>query len=227
MKGQAPYFGKMLYTETTFPHIDLKIAEQLLHKTKNPMIKTALRRKIGSLCPVTDEIFQTLNRDFNPLTLSMNQILISAEQVPDRIFFIQKGLLRGYYMGEKEAITSWFAGPDQFIIPHNFFSQEPCNEYIQSLDDCSLLSISHHSCLKMSLESNDIARIFFKLLEEKHLVSDARERMLRIPNAEKRYLNMVKLMPVVHQNVKDDTLASYMNVTRRHLERIKIKTARK
>jgi CRP-like cAMP-binding protein len=79
----------------------------------------------------------------------------------------------------------------------------------------------------MSLESNDIAKIFFKLLEEKQLLSDARERMLRIPNAEKRYLNMVKLMPVVYQNVKDDTLASYMNVTRRHLERIKIKTSRK
>lgn len=227
MKEQAPYFGDMMYSPTTFPRIDLQITEQPLPKTKIPMIHTALRRKIGSLCPVSDEVFHSLNRDFNPLTLSMNQILISAEQLPDRIFFIQKGLLRGYYMGEKEPVTTWFAGPDQFIIPNNFFSQEPCNEYIQSLEDCSLLSISHHSCLKMSLESNDIAKIFYKLLEEKQLLSDARERMLRIPNAEKRYLSMIKLMPVLHKNVKDDTLASYMNVTRRHLERIKIKTSRK
>ncbi|MNV42904.1 Cyclic nucleotide-binding domain protein [compost metagenome] len=227
MKEQTPYFSDMMYSPTTFRRIDLQITETPLPKTKSPMIHTALRRKIGSLCPVSDDIFHSLNRDFNPLTLSMNQILISAEQLPDRIFFIQKGLLRGYYMGEKEPVTTWFAGPDQFIIPNNFFSQEPCNEYIQSLEDCSLLSISHHSCLKMSLESNDIAKIFYKLLEEKQLLSDARERMLRIPNAEKRYLSMIKLMPVLHKNVKDDTLASYMNVTRRHLERIKIKTSRK
>ncbi|AOM75767.1 Crp/Fnr family transcriptional regulator [Pedobacter steynii] len=227
MKEQTPYFGDMMYSPATFSRIDLQLTEQPLPKTKILMIYTALRRKIGSLCPVSDEVFHSLNRDFNPLTLSMNQILISAEQLPDRIFFIQKGLLRGYYMGEKEPVTTWFAGPDQFIIPNNFFSQEPCNEYIQSLEDCSLLSISHHSCLKMSLESNDIAKIFYKLLEEKQLLSDARERMLRIPNAEKRYLSMTKLMPVLHRNVKDDTLASYMNVTRRHLERIKIKTSRK
>ncbi|SHG64963.1 Crp/Fnr family transcriptional regulator [Pedobacter caeni] len=227
MKEQIPYFGDMMYSSTKLPPIDLNSVHPPLPATKLPMIHTALRRKIGSLCPVSDEIFHTLNRDFKPLNLSVNQLLFSAEQIPDRIFFIQKGLLRGYYMGEKEPVTTWFAGADQFIIPNNFFSQEPCNEYIQSLEDCSLLSISHHSCLKMALESNDIAKIFFKLLEEKQLLSDGRERMLRIPNAEKRYLSMIKLMPALHKNVKDDILASYMNVTRRHLERIKIKTSRK
>lgn len=227
MNEQIPYFGDMMYSCTQLPPIDLNSIHPPLPATKLPMIPTALRRKIGSLCPVSDEIFHTLNRDFKPLNLSVNQLPFSAEQVPDRIFFVQKGLLRGYYMREKEPVTTWFAGADQFIIPNNFFSQEPCNEYIQSLEDCSLLSISHHSCLKMSLESNDIAKIFFKLLEEKQLLSDARERMLRIPNAEKRYLSMIKLMPVLHKNVKDDILASYMNVTRRHLERIKIKTSRK
>lgn len=209
------------------PGFDLPFTRELLQIPEIPMIHTALRRKIRSLCSVSDEVFHVLNSGFNPFSLASNQILISPEQIPDRIFYIQKGWLRGYYMGEKETVTTWFAGPDEFIIPNHFFSQEACNEYIQSLEDCTLLSISQQTCMKMSLESNDIARIFFKLLEEKQFHSDLRERMLRIPNAEKRYLNIVKLMPVIQQNVKDETLASYMNVTRRHLERLKIKNSRK
>lgn len=227
MKEQMQYLGQMMYGAGTFQHIDLQITQQLLNQTKPPMTHSALRRKIGSLCPVKDDVFHTLDKGFSQLNLGVNQILISAEQIPDRIFFVQKGLLRGYYLGEKEQVTTWFAGANEFIIPNHYFSQESCKEYIQTLEDCTLISLNYQSCLKMCMESNDIAKIFFKLLEEKQLNSDSRERMLRIPNAEKRYQNIIKLMPVLHQNIKDEIMASYMNVTRRHLERLKIKNSRK
>lgn len=224
MKDQIKYSGEIGHK--SFTHFNFQITEPLLYKTKVPMIHPDLRLKISSLSPVSDDVFHAIDLEFNELDLAANQILISAEQIPDRIFFIQKGLLRGYYRGEKEVVTTWFAGQDEFIIPNNYFSQEPCNEYIQSLDNCTLLSLTHQACLKMCMESNDIAKIFFKLLEEKQFHSAIREKMLRIPNAEKRYQNIVKLMPVLNQNIKDEILASYINVTRRHLERLKIKTAR-
>lgn len=64
-------------------------------------------------------------------------------------------------------------------------------------------------------------------MEEKQLQTNAREKMLRVQNAEKRFQRLTKEIPGLLQNVKDDILASYLNVTRRHLERIKVQCFKK
>ncbi|WP_316842063.1 Crp/Fnr family transcriptional regulator [Pedobacter gandavensis] len=222
MDKHALYFSEMMYAELSFPKIDLTTIDSFLSQIEIPASRQELRKKISSLCPVSDQTFQLFNHGFKPLTLGPDQLFCTAEQCPNRILFVQKGLLRGYYKGEKQQATSWFAGPNEFIIPNHFFAQEPGQEYIQSLENSSLLALDYQTCLKMYLASNDISPLFLKLMEEKQQKSTARERMLRIPNAERRFQRLTQEMPELLQSVKDDILASYLNVTRRHLERIKV-----
>jgi len=227
MNKHALNFNEMMYGNISFPRIDLIGIDSLLKQIEIPPARQEMRKKIGSLCPISDETFLLFNCGFQSTFLAPQEVFCSATQIPNKILFVQKGLLRGYYKGEKREVTTWFAAQNEFIIPNNFFSQEPGQEYIQCMESCSLLSLDYETCLKMLLASIDIAKIFLKLMEEKQQQTNARERILRIPNAEHRFQRLTKEMPGLQQNVKDDILASYLGMTRRHLERIKVQCFKK
>lgn len=226
MDKHALNFYEMMYAKLSFPKIDLTPIDTFSAQTEILSPRLELRKKISSLSPVSDETFQLFNYGFQPLSLSRDQLFCTADQTPSKIIFVQKGLLRGYYKGEKEQVTSWFSGQNQFIIPNNFFAQEPCQEYIQCIENSNLLVLDYQSYLSLYLTSNDCATLFLKLMEEKQQKATTRERMLRITNAEKRFQRLIKEMPSLQQSVKDNILASYLNVTRRHLERIKVLNSR-
>ncbi|WP_316747735.1 Crp/Fnr family transcriptional regulator [Pedobacter gandavensis] len=222
MDKNALYFYEMMYGKVSFPKIDLTTIDSFLKQMVIPPSRQELRKKIGSLCPVSDQTFHLFNYGFQPLSLPQDQLLCSPEQIPNKILFVQHGLLRGYYKREKQQVTTWFAGPNEFIIPNNFFAGDPCQEYIECIENSSFLALDYETCLKIYLASNEVARLFLKLMEEKQQQTNMREKMLRIPNAERRFQRLTKEMPGLLQNVKDDILSSYLNVTRRHLERIKV-----
>ncbi|MCX2454098.1 Crp/Fnr family transcriptional regulator [Pedobacter sp. PLR] len=227
MDKRALYFYEMMYGKESFPKIDLTTVDAFLKQMVIPPSRQELRKKIGSLCPVSDQTFHLFNYGFQPFSLPQDQLFCSAEQIPNKILFVQHGLLRGYYKGEKQQVTTWFAGPNEFIIPNNFISQAPCQEYIECLENSSFLALDYQTWLKIYIASNEIAKLFLKLMEEKQLQTNAREKMLRVQNAERRFQHLTKEIPGLLQNVKDDLLASYLNVTRRHLERIKVQCFKK
>lgn len=220
MKEQSLPFRQLTSNESKHQDITIKTTTA----GTLPVLHAGLKQKLRSLCAISDEAFHKIEQSFQILDLTDRQVLISTDQVPDRIFYIQKGLLRGYYIDNNQPVTSWFAGEDEFIMPNNYFRQERSNEYIQSLESCSLLALSYQACLKISQESDDMMKIFLHLLEEKQDNTNVRERMLSIPNAEKRYRSVLGLMPGLQHSIKDELLASYLNISRRHLERLKIKT---
>lgn len=227
MNRHALNFNEMMCGKISFPRVDLIGIDALLTPIEIPASRQELRKKIGSLCPISDETFLLFNCGFQSTFLAPHEIFCSPEQIPNKILFVQKGMLRGYFKGEKQEVTTWFAGENEFIIPNNFFAQEPGQEYIQCMGNCSLLSLNYQNSLKLLLASNDMVKLFLKLMEAKQQQTNARERMLRIPNAERRFQRLIKEMPSLQQNVKDDILASYLNVTRRHLERIKVQCFKK
>ena len=62
--------------------------------------------------------------------LPRKEILLKVGQVSDRIYFVEKGLIRSYYIDDTGAErTGWFMKElDVVTSPRSFFNREPSNE---------------------------------------------------------------------------------------------------
>jgi CRP/FNR family transcriptional regulator, anaerobic regulatory protein len=74
-----------------------------------------------------------------------NALLLSIGEVNNHLYFVHKGLARGYYFisdekGEKQKVSSLFAAESHFVIsPASFLKQQPSREGIELLEDSQLV----------------------------------------------------------------------------------------
>lgn len=104
-----------------------------------------------------EELFRLLT-GINPLDLELtikpsgevdqdyyhkDQIILIPGQVPEFIWYIEKGSAMGYFYRDNKKIVLFIRDEGSLMIPiHSFFSQEPFKIYIQMLEPTVLRSMS-------------------------------------------------------------------------------------
>jgi len=151
------------------------------------------------------------------------QLILEPGQVARRLYFVRKGLLRSYLIdkdGKKH--TTWFFGKgDLMIAIKSFHSQTPSTEYIEVLEDCKLESISWRQLSEYYQNFNEANVIGRIITQRYYLLSEEKSIMLRHLDPEKRYEDFIKLHPNIEYETTQLNIASYLNITRETLSRIK------
>ena len=161
--------------------------------------------------------------------LNKRDYLLKTGQVNNRIYFIEKGMVRCFYVKYDKEICSWFMKEGDVIISvESFFTQRPSLESIQALEDCVLHSIRHDELqfiFREFPEFNYIARL---LTEKYYTLSEQRLYSLRMERAFERYNYLLNFHPELVQRVPSTFIASYLGITLETLSRMKTKnTSRK
>ncbi|RYF55178.1 MAG: Crp/Fnr family transcriptional regulator, partial [Cytophagaceae bacterium] len=83
---------------------------------------------IQSLHPVSPELQATLAEIMRLDNWPRKHWLLQPGQVSDRLYFIEKGVVRGYYLKEGREVTSWFMREGDFIVSIvSFYTRQPAN----------------------------------------------------------------------------------------------------
>jgi CRP-like cAMP-binding protein len=148
--------------------------------------------------------------------------LLRPGEVCEHIFFIERGLLRCFYLSGETEVTSWLRREGRVVVSiDSYYDQVPSYEFIQAVEDTDLFYITfeeEQEVFNRFLEYNFIGR----LLTQFELRDFARDlRNIRMHTAIERYEMLLKNDPELVRRVPNIYLASYLNMTTETLSRIR------
>jgi CRP-like cAMP-binding protein len=154
---------------------------------------------------------------------SHRQLLLNPGQIADHIYFVENGMVRGYYddeLKEKEyTICLW---DEQTIItePQSFLKRTPSQLYIEVMPGSRLLSISRQQ-LSDIIDAFPYAEIFTRCLMLQYVsYHTKRTHDLISLSAWERYLDLLQRHPKIEQKISKEIIASYLGITPQSLSRL-------
>ena len=152
-----------------------------------------------------------------------SQLVLSAGQAADYLYFLEEGLVRGFrFDKEKQKETTVFLWKEGSLvmIPESFFYRKPSSVYIEVTAGSRMLSLSSFHLMQFVALYPEGAIIPQNLMLQFSESENTRNRRLSMMNAWERYLQLLEDFPVIEQRVSKEVIASYLNITPQSLSRM-------
>lgn len=185
-----------------------------------------LFRRLAGNRAIRPEIKEELSRLIKREVYSKSQIILSPGHVSNRIWFIEKGAAMAYAYKEDRKVPFWFWNENDVVLnTHSFFKQVPSDTYIELLEPSILISISHEHLQQMVAKYPECNGYIQLLLED--YARKSQERMLKLAcSAEDHYLALIKESPFVFMKASVESIAAFLGISRKTLNRIRYKHLR-
>ncbi len=183
-----------------------------------------LLTRLRTLVPISETLEAALLERLKREVLPRKTLLLTPGQVADRIFFLERGIARGYYLRDDRDVTSWFMREGDFVISIvSFISRVPADEAIELLEDGVVWSIRHaqlQRLYELFPEFNYVGRV---LTETYYVRSERRAQSLRWQSAEERYRDLLREFPDLFNRVPLRHIASHLGISAETLSRLRAK----
>jgi len=193
--------------------------------TQKPLLINKVINYFSSLHPVSAGFIIEITENAVPVLVQKNKYILSPIDHNATVFFVVKGIVRGFIKDEGKEITTWISMGDEFIgaIQHPLDQKSSSIEYLQALEDTELVAISRELINKLYdtyPEANVIGR---KILALQYYAASERSILARIPSAERRYEKLLALNSFDINKVPLRCVASYLGIRLETLSRIRSK----
>jgi len=160
---------------------------------------------------------------FEPISIRKKKDLLVTGQTCHYLYFIIQGCLRSFYIDSKGVEHIYQIRMDNNWISdlESFFSQRPSKYNIETLEDSTLLRISHERMEQLLVEIPRLERYFRILFQKAYINALTRLNATMWETAMDRYNDMLKENPEVFQRVPLVYIASYLGITPESLSRIR------
>lgn len=149
-----------------------------------------------------------------------NEILLNANDIEDKCYFILEGILRIYnFEGGREYTRNIFTKGDFFTESSSYFTGKSFGFQIDSLEPTKIFFIRREKFQYLQERSSILNKFFNKQLERALVFMILRNSELQKP-AKEKYENLRKNKPQLFGKVPDYILSSYLNITPEAFSRI-------
>jgi CRP/FNR family transcriptional regulator, anaerobic regulatory protein len=177
---------------------------------------------LNSIYPLSRPLYEHLLNIVNTKEIKKKEYLLRTGKVCKNIYFIEKGLIRCFYLNGEKEISSWFMKEGDVITSiKSFYEQIPSYESIQALENSIVHYISYDEIqiiYKTYLEFNFISRV---LTEKYYALCDERLYSTKMKQASDRYKYLMDHHPEIIQRVPSMYISSYLGISLETLSRIK------
>lgn len=151
-----------------------------------------------------------------------NTMLLQFGQVALRMYFIEKGLARAYYLHEGKDVSDYFAMDMQFIgaVP-SLFTGQPTHKAIEVLEDSIVWSMGKEDWERLCEKSHPMERIYRKQMAMGMLIEQQRIESIRFHTAAERYAELERSHPGISLRCPLKHIASFLGITQVSLSRIR------
>ena len=153
--------------------------------------------------------------------IQKKELLLREGQVNDRMFYVQKGLLRVYYIHDGKEVNTWFVKEGEFVYAcHSFHYEIPSEEYIEAMEDSVIMSIKKETWLMLLRNNHKLA--LFTVYEMMSNIAEfaAQSNMLRMMTGEEKYAYLKTQKNDIIDSISQKHLASYLGVDTTYLSKI-------
>ncbi len=150
-------------------------------------------------------------------------LLLNAGHTSDYIYFVGKGIARGFYFDDRtgrEQTSILWDGQSIVCDPVSFFQRKASDVNIEVMPGSLLLSISYRQ-LQDIFKAFPETEIFARCISLQYVYYFAdRARQLAGASAWERYLHLLSTHPGIELRVSKEIIASYLNITPQTLSRM-------
>lgn len=150
------------------------------------------------------------------------ELLLREGEINDRMFYVQKGLLRVYFISEDgKEINTWFVKEGEFVYAcHSFHYQIPSEEYIEAMEDSVIMSIKKETWLMLLRNNHKLALFTVHELMANIAEFATQASVLRLMTGEKKYEYLKTHKSDIIDRISQKHLASYLGVDTTYLSKI-------
>lgn len=158
------------------------------------------------------------------LKVGKGNLLLKADTVCQKFYFIAKGLVRGFVLQNEKEITTWINCEGEIVSSiSGLTNQIPSFENIQTLEDCELLVLEVSDLDRLYKEHPEFNTTGRILLQRYYADADSRAILARLSNAEAKYKYFLMSTPHLANRAKLKYIASYLGIKQETLSRIRKK----
>lgn len=163
-----------------------------------------------------------VTKHFRRVRLPKNALLTQQGEVCSELYFIVNGSCRCYHIKKRKQFTHWFAFEESFLTGfQSFTSRQPNREYLQLMEDSSLLRISHSDLMRLYAQHPEWQTMGRLIVEDYSRRLMNRVTTFQTLDATQRYIQLFKTEPRILQRVPVVHIASYLGVAPDTLSRIR------
>lgn len=162
-------------------------------------------------------------------TVAKKTILLHEGDICNFEAFINKGCIRTYYINEKAIeVTLQFAIEDWWVSDiASFHDHKPSNMFIETLEDCELLTLSPSTKENLLVRVPKLERMFRIMVQRNLSVLQNRLFKTIVTSAEDKYLDFIKRYPTIPQRVAQHYIASYLGISPEFLSKTRTRLSKK
>lgn len=182
---------------------------------------------LESFHPLSPEIRDYISRHISVTKVSKRKLLLKEGEICQHIYFIRKGIVRGYFREGAKDITTWITAEGELVSSISTWDiPRPVTENIQVLEDAELYVMTLEALRELFQRYPDFNIIVRKLLQQYYADAENRAYIARLTKAENKYRYFLKVHPVLANRVPLKYIASYLGMTLETLSRIRSSGAR-
>lgn len=188
----------------------------------SPHEESSLVAHLSHFIPISTELENYLLRFTTKVNVEKHTHLLSINERSDSLYFIEKGLIRGYYFDNGKEITNWFAQEQEFATCfYAFVANTISYESIQAIEDCTLIQIAQHTLQELYIKFPETERIGRIITENYYIKLEERLLNIQFKTAKERYQNLLHKKASLLQRASLGQIASYLGITQETLSRIR------
>ena len=186
---------------------------------------TQIKAYYQSLVPqLEDYDWQSLEQAFTFQFLKKGDLLTRSGEVCNGVSFINKGLLRMYYVVDGKEISTAFVPENNYLAQYDsFLTRQPSTGNIDALEDCELINLSYENVQALYKEKPVFQIFGRKIAELLFIMVSSQSNSLLTQTPEERYKAVLEEEPFIIQRVPQYMIASYIGITPEHLSRLRKK----
>ncbi len=182
----------------------------------------SLLQYLASVIDISEELEKEILAISKPIYIKKGGVLIRKDERCQSLFFVTKGLVRGYYFKEGKEITNWFAQEQEFATCfYAFISQSASFEFMEAIEDTELVKIDYKDLQNLYKQFHQTERIGRIITETYYIKLEERILNLQFKTAKERYQTFVEKRPSLLQRASLGQIAAYLGITQETLSRIR------
>jgi CRP-like cAMP-binding protein len=183
---------------------------------------------LQSVVPITEDEAAAIFQHFTLMELKTDDYFVREGQVCERIGFISSGMIRHYYLNDKEEVTRWISLDNEFVTAlSSFIYNRPCSHFLQAITPCKLWCISRSDWDSLYQKHELLRQFWTRMLEINVAGFEDRVYQQLASDAEKRYLYFIDRFPGFIEKVPQKYIASMIGIKPESLSRLRAKLSRK
>lgn len=178
----------------------------------------------ASIHPLSKDAAACIAHGTFPEKIAKGKYLIKPGTNNTCLYFIVKGVIRGFIKEQGKEITTWINEENEIVGSiRNLGLDIPSEEYLQAVETTRLIALPVELIEHLYTHFPEMNIIGRKILEENYRGAEERAYICRLPSAEKRYKRFLQKRGSLLNRIPLRLVASYLGMTVETLSRIRSK----